>query len=59
MVRYTLAVAGPPRSPDVAMKVDEKIVNIFAGEQLEEDFLEKVNSKGLVSTDSSFVRPIK
>lgn len=49
-IRYTLAIAGPPKSPDVAMDIEEKVIDLFQSEQLEEQFLKEVNAKGLVST---------
>ena len=52
MVRFTLALAGQPINSEAAMQVEEKIVNIFAGEQLEEYFLTTINTLGLVSDRS-------
>ena len=45
MVRYTLAVRGAPHNPAAAMTVDEQMVVIFHGAQLDEDFLLSVNPK--------------
>ena len=60
MVRYTQAVAGHPRDSSSAMKLDEQVVEIMKGAQLEEDFLVKVNPKGQVPalTSSSLATPI-
>ena len=48
MVRYTLAVRGPPRDEESAMAVAEKIINITRDEQLTEEFLCDINPKGQV-----------
>lgn len=48
MVRYTLALSGPPINDASTMSVTEHIVDIFNDEQLEEWFLCNVNPKGQV-----------
>lgn len=52
--RYTLALAGPPKSPDMAMHVEEKVIDLFQSEQLEERFLREVNAEGMVSISQIF-----
>ncbi|TEY74219.1 hypothetical protein BOTCAL_0075g00210 [Botryotinia calthae] len=46
MVRYTLAVRGPPKAFE--LKFEEQVVEIFHEEQLSEHFLCEVNSMGQV-----------
>ncbi|KAK4574113.1 hypothetical protein LTR86_001874 [Recurvomyces mirabilis] len=60
MVRYTYAVAGHPKDPSSAMELDEQVLDIMKGAQLEEHFLVKVNPKGQVPalTSSSLDTPI-
>ena len=57
MVRYTLALRGTPESPETAIMVEEKYVDIYVYEQLSEKFLLQVNPKGQVSPLS--YHPIK
>lgn len=52
MVRYTIAIAGKPYEAIPEMSVNEKIVNIFGNEQLEERFLRDINPKGQVCSSS-------
>jgi hypothetical protein len=48
MVRYTLAIRGIGLDVSTQMVVEEREVNIFEGEQMEEAFLCDVNPKGQV-----------
>ena len=48
MVRYTIAVAGKPGQGLPPATIEEKVVEIFSQEQLEESFLRDVNPKGQV-----------
>ncbi|KEF51398.1 uncharacterized protein A1O9_12547, partial [Exophiala aquamarina CBS 119918] len=45
-VRYTIAIAGPPRDGLPPMQFDEVVVDLFNDGQLDEHFLTKVNRKG-------------
>jgi hypothetical protein len=49
MVRYTIKLRGTPRSPASEMTFEEREVDIFHDEQLEESFFCEVNPKGQVS----------
>lgn len=55
MVRYTIAIAGKPHEGIAEMSVEERIVDIFGNEQLEEQFLRDINPKGQVCSGSSQV----
>jgi hypothetical protein len=48
MVRYTIALRGPPRDEASAMSVTERVLDITAGEQTKEEYLCEVNPKGQV-----------
>ncbi|KAM0166591.1 hypothetical protein ACHAQE_001397 [Botrytis cinerea] len=58
MVRYTLAVRGPPKAFE--LKFEEQVVDIFNEEQLSEHFLCEVNSMGQVPvlTSPALSKPI-
>ncbi|KAI1617798.1 hypothetical protein EDD36DRAFT_459471 [Exophiala viscosa] len=60
MVRYTIAIAGTPRQGVPPATFEEKVVEIFSQEQLEESFLRDVNSKGQVPVmaSTSLAKPI-
>lgn len=49
MVRYTLETRGPPKDGELDWNIENKAINIFAGEQISEHFLCEVNPKGEVS----------
>jgi len=48
MIRYTLILRGPPKDPNSQISVEEKLIDIFAHEQLEKWFLCDINPKGQV-----------
>jgi glutathione S-transferase len=52
MVLYTLRLKGQPKSPADAVDPDERFIDIYAGEQMTESYLEK-HPKGTVSTLST------
>jgi hypothetical protein len=54
MVRYALALRGEPKAASDEMVVEERVVEIFKGEQLTEHFLCEVNPKGQVRTSPTF-----
>lgn len=43
----------------MAMHVEEKVIDLFHSEQLEEQFLREVNAEGMVSVSQSFGLPFK
>lgn len=43
----------------MAMHVEEKVIDLFQSEQLEEQFLREVNAEGMVSVSQSFDSPFK
>lgn len=48
MVRYTVALRGAAKDVSSEMHISEKIVDIYNGEQLEEDYLSNINPLGQV-----------
>ena len=48
MVRYTIALRGPPQDASSPILVREQDVDIFHEEQLSEHFLCEINAKGQV-----------
>lgn len=49
MVRYTIALRGPPKDAASSMSICEQDVDIFNEEQLSEQFLCEINAKGQVN----------
>jgi hypothetical protein len=49
MVRYTLALRGPPKDASSAIEVHEQEVDVYHEEQLSEQFLCEINPKGQVN----------
>jgi len=48
MARYTVALRGNAASPETAMRIEEKLVDLHRGENLSEKYLLEVNPKGQV-----------
>ena len=48
MVRYTWAIRGAAKDIGSEMSLEERLVDIFHGEQIEESFLCEINPKGQV-----------
>lgn len=48
MVRYTLALRGPPKDDTSTLNVREVSIDLFQGEHLTEEFLCEINKYGQV-----------
>ena len=48
MVRYTLAIRGKPKDTEHEIRIDEKEVNLWKGEQLTEHYMCDINAAGEV-----------
>lgn len=58
MVRYTVALRGPPKDKASEIPIQDQSVDIFHEEQLSEHFLCNVNPKGqVISVSSSSTSP--
>lgn len=53
MVRYTLALGGPPKDDVSTLYLREVPVDLFKGEHLTEEFLCDINKYGQVSSSHS------
>ena len=49
MVRYTFALRGQPKDTDSEIRIQEKPVDLWRGEQLTEHYLCDINTAGEVS----------
>lgn len=56
MVLYTLALRGKPKTPELAVDPEEHFVDIYTGEQMTEEYLEK-NWKGQVRSTHLLKQP--
>lgn len=54
MVRYTIALRGPPKDESSSILIHEQEVDIFHQEQMSEQFLCEINPKGQVHFSSLF-----
>jgi hypothetical protein len=52
MVRYTIAIRGPPKDESSSILIEEQEHDIFHEEQLTEQFLCGINPKGQVTSHS-------
>ena len=47
-VRYAIALRGEPSTPSAAMDIEERLLDLGEEQQLEEDYLLKINPSGKV-----------